>query len=481
MKRFNILALEEDDIQVDAGGDADVDTDSIIEQGQQAEVEVVSDIATLEEHMEAVTNALEVQQEISDQVAKNEEMLENVSQVTPESVAVAQEEFYKSLSKLGQIPSLINISRELAEPLPLTRLRLTVEDQKGIIGTIIEKIKAFLKAIKDFFVKIFQKLGIIRKSQEVRHENSIKRLDNNIKKLNNDSKESKSPFVKKENNFSIPLQEVPVIIDKFINALGGYIMVFNSWSDVFETLVGLDTKWLATSRLLPKDLPYEASFARAAKDHNKGILEVAKSNLERGVFDDRTLLERIRSGNKELMHKTNIFVNFNYIYCVIVTLNQYNASGISYDVHKIENRELFQEATKIKLNSSQDCLKELDKAIIFLKRGDAYKILNERKNKTLKFIDSDINKKLMDMKDKVEKYDNAVSSYYRYDQARDLVVTKKMSEDDKWILDVYSQLLKANKTFYSEYVKHCASNSELELLTRVYNVLSYIIEKYGTR
>lgn len=452
MKRFNILALEEDDIQVNAGGDADVDTDSIIEQGQQAEVEVVSDIATLEEHMEAVTDALEVQQEVSDQVAKNEEMLENVSQVTPESVAVAQEEFYKSLSKLGQIPSLINISRELAEPLPLTRLRLTVEDQKGIIGTIIEKIKAFLKAIKDFFVKIFQKLGLIRKAQEEKHNRATSRL---VKNLENFSLARKGEY------FTIPYEEQLDVLNNFVKALGGYILAFDNWGQIFKFVSGkID--------YIPKPdlLPYEFDLSSAAGSNDIKLLEAVKASIknEDVINTDQFIMEEVKKSylrRKKGKDRLRVLVNFKYIYSVLIQLDDSRPCGISYLFSKIENEEVFQTAAKISITARSDCLRELDDCLKYIGGLDN---LTKRKN----IIVSGIDKVIKESNETFKRTINLLD--------RDL---DKATE--KWQTDLIQQLLTATKNYEAEYAKHIAMNSELELLTRLYNVISSTLEKYGNK
>ena len=186
MKRFNIFNLEEEDISIDAGGDDSTATDADIEVGAKAEVEVVQDIAAVEDYIETLNDAIEVKYDLEDQVTKNEELIESGSVVTPDQVAVAQEAFYNSLSKLGPIANRINISRELSDPVPLSRLMITVEDQKGIIDKIIEKIKAFFKAIKDWFIKILQKIGIIK---EIR-DKKIRKIIDKVKKMDVDNLKS---------------------------------------------------------------------------------------------------------------------------------------------------------------------------------------------------------------------------------------------------------------------------------------------------
>ena len=60
MKRFNIFNLEEEDISIDAGGDDSTATDADIEVGAKAEVEVVQDIAAVEDYIETLNDAIEV-------------------------------------------------------------------------------------------------------------------------------------------------------------------------------------------------------------------------------------------------------------------------------------------------------------------------------------------------------------------------------------------------------------------------------------
>lgn len=183
--RFNIFNAEEFDVGTDLGGDAEVTAGDMIESETQAieteeEVaEVVSNIATTEE-------AEEVADELTEQVAEQEQVIEDAGdaskdvEVTEDTVAVAQEQFYITISKINCLKEYSEIkSRYSAESYstPLERLKLSTEGVKDFILALIERIKmAFLK-IKELIKKLYIRFLVMMTNVEKKAKALTKELE----------------------------------------------------------------------------------------------------------------------------------------------------------------------------------------------------------------------------------------------------------------------------------------------------------------
>lgn len=176
--RFNIFNAEEFDVGTDLGDDAEVTASDVVESEVQAieteeEVaEVVSDIATTEE-------AEEVADELTEQVTEQEQVIKD-AEVTEDTVAVAQEQFYITISKINCLKEYSEIkSRYSAESYstPLEKLKLSTEGVKDFVLALIERIKmAFLK-IKELIKKLYLRFIVMMTNVEKKAKALTKELE----------------------------------------------------------------------------------------------------------------------------------------------------------------------------------------------------------------------------------------------------------------------------------------------------------------
>ena len=169
--RFNIFAAEEfDDSVVDGQGQVSETPVADQIESENSAVEINNEISTFEEHCDEICNATEVADELQEQVDTQEEILEEKPEdVTEDTVAVAQEQFYITMSKIGSLQHYKTsgtISHEISAGTPTERLKLTCEGVKDFINTAWEKIKAFFNKIINWFKSILQKIGILKKDTE---------------------------------------------------------------------------------------------------------------------------------------------------------------------------------------------------------------------------------------------------------------------------------------------------------------------------
>lgn len=177
--RFNIFNAEEFDTGAELSGDAEVTVSDAVESETQA-IETEEEIAEVAEDIATTEEAEETADELQEQIEKNEKAIEN-NEVTEDTVAVAQERFYDSISNIRCLKEYSAIkSRYSAESYasPVEKLRLSTEGVKEFVVELIERIKlAFLK-IKELIKKLYVKFVVMMTNVEKKAKALIKELDN---------------------------------------------------------------------------------------------------------------------------------------------------------------------------------------------------------------------------------------------------------------------------------------------------------------
>ena len=183
--RFNIFNAEEFDDTLDVGGDAEVSATDSIEAETQA-IEMEEDVAEVEEVMASTEEAEEVADELTEQVEEQEKVIEETpEEVTEDTVALAQEAFFISISKIGALKDYKELRGSLgieSAGTPLEKLKLTCEGVWEFIKALIERIKiAFLKVgelIKKLYIKFLVFFTNLKKKAEALSK-SLKDVDGN--------------------------------------------------------------------------------------------------------------------------------------------------------------------------------------------------------------------------------------------------------------------------------------------------------------
>lgn len=177
--RFNIFNAEEFDTGAELSGDAEVTVSDAVESETQA-IETEEEIAEVAEDIATTEEAEETADELQEQIEENEKAIEN-NEVTEDTVAVAQERFYDSISNIRCLKEYSAIkSRYSAESYasPVEKLRLSTEGVKEFVVELIERIKlAFLK-IKELIKKLYVKFVVMMTNVEKKAKALIKELDN---------------------------------------------------------------------------------------------------------------------------------------------------------------------------------------------------------------------------------------------------------------------------------------------------------------
>lgn len=245
----SVFNVEEFDESVVEGAETTETTiaDNIVASNDN--VEINNEISSFEEQCEVFADANEVAGELQEQVEQQEEVIEEAPEsVTEDTVAVAQEQFYVTISKLGDLRNYSEdgrISRELSSGTPLERLKLSTEGVKEFIGKIIDKIIAFFKKIGSFFKNLWNK---IFNSVEVKKEKAnmtIKeisniavniqagmKVDEAIKNEIDESSKNRFGFIDDEKTLEKLLTKGSSILDDVINLMQDrtleYLEVSNS-------------------------------------------------------------------------------------------------------------------------------------------------------------------------------------------------------------------------------------------------------------
>lgn len=179
--RFNIFTAEEFDDTIDAGGDAEVSAVDAVESEAQA-VEMEEEVAEVQEVMASTEEAEEVVDELSDQVEEQEQVIEETpEEVTDDTVAVAQEQFYISISKIRCLKEYTDIKRGLSTEsanTPVEKLKLSCEGVIEFIKVLCERIKLAFMKVGELIKKLYVKFVVF-------FTNLTKKADALSKELNN--------------------------------------------------------------------------------------------------------------------------------------------------------------------------------------------------------------------------------------------------------------------------------------------------------
>lgn len=195
MKSIFNISLENDDVQSDLGGDADVSSNSVVDTIIESNVvsEVRQEESSIEQASEAIDNSIEVLGDLREQHSSTQDLLENKpEEVTDEVVAVAQEQFYITLNKLDNLTYYKgSISNELSANTPLEKLRLTHEGIGDMLSSVVNGIINAIKKIIDWIGNIIKNIinlftGNEKKAERIQED--AKRLEQ-IQRIN--SKTSK--------------------------------------------------------------------------------------------------------------------------------------------------------------------------------------------------------------------------------------------------------------------------------------------------
>lgn len=185
MKTIFNISLENDDVQSDLGGDADVSGNSVVDTIIESNVvsEVRQEESSIEQVSETIDNSIEVLGDLREQHSSTQDLLENnPEEVTDEVVAVAQEQFYITLNKLDNLTYYKgSISNELSANTPLEKLKLTHEGIGDMISSVVNGIINAIKKIIEWIRNLISKIGNIFKSKEKKAE-YIKTETENIMK-----------------------------------------------------------------------------------------------------------------------------------------------------------------------------------------------------------------------------------------------------------------------------------------------------------
>lgn len=177
--RFNIFNAEEFDTGVELSGDAEITVSDAVESETQA-IKTEEEVAEVAEDIATTEEAEETADELQEQIEENEKAIEN-NEVTEDTVAIAQEKFYDSISNIRCLKEYSVIkSKYSAESYasPVEKLRLSNEGVKEFVVELIERIKlAFLK-IKELIKKLYVKFVVMMTNVEKKAKALIKELDN---------------------------------------------------------------------------------------------------------------------------------------------------------------------------------------------------------------------------------------------------------------------------------------------------------------
>lgn len=177
----------------------DVETDEISEQiiATEDEVAMAEQVTKNEEISNEITNAVEVNDDMQEQVAVQEEVLENPETITPATVAVAAESFMACAKRLDRnfersdftslqqisVESFISKENNGQGLNPAMALSIVHEDMKSFGNKVVETIKKLfamlkegLKKVWEFIVNLFSNYSKIATKLQAR----IKEVNSNM-------------------------------------------------------------------------------------------------------------------------------------------------------------------------------------------------------------------------------------------------------------------------------------------------------------
>ena len=268
--RFNIFAAEEfDDSVVDGQGQVSETPVADQIESENSAVEINNEISTFEEHCDEVCSATEVADELQEQVDAQEEILEEKpEEVTEDTVAVAQEQFYITMSKIGSLQHYKTsgtISHEISAGTPTERLKLTCEGVKDFIEKVWEKIKAFFKKIVDWFKSILQKLGII-KNQAKKSSKDLKEEISDIAKKNNVSEQEVIATTVEYIEKNPQDEKVEKAMNLLVESIGCLNIAVPNFKDIINKFIPSDIVEKSYSQIVPfLEEGYSGNFLKSAK------------------------------------------------------------------------------------------------------------------------------------------------------------------------------------------------------------------------
>lgn len=411
--RFNILALEEfDDSQVD--GEVEQSSTPVADaiESENSAVELNNEVTTFEDHCEQQNEAIDTVTELQEQVDEQEEVLENnPEEVTDQTVEVAQEQFYITMNKitnLGYYGSAGTISHELSAGTSIERLKVSCEGIKDFISKVIDKIISFFKAIKDWFVKILQKIGLLKDNNK-----KIEETLNNLPDSKQVNKEKLEEEIEKEP-------------ESYNETFGFYGLNL----DYFKTFLN-GTFFANYSKLLKKIQESFKKYDELIADlRGKGtnVNEDYIVNIKNTLL--RALPETPQSDYKDIYDSfggnvINTLSRFEKSCIIEIKRNKTTVVGILKNAHKDDNKIKFT-IEKSVVESSMVVANKKIKNMIIQYVLDNKKIINDAfKNKANKAFDdakkegdklsenlAKLNKDFEDYKNYIEKQDNSNGKYH---------------------------------------------------------------------
>ena len=258
--RFNIFNAEEFDESVDLGGDAEVSATDSIEAETQA-VEMEQDVAEVEEVMASTEEAEQVADELTEQVEEQEKVLEETpEEVTEDTVAVAQEAFFISMSKIGALKDYKDMRGSLgleSASSPAEKLKLACEGVWDFIKALIARIKMAISKVKELIKKLYIKFLVFFTNLKKKAEALAKSL--------NSLEGSKTVTLNEEQ-----IDKVSKTFKCFIAA--GAIKSTKELNKVVDIVINSKTAALKISKLDLESKPVEDIFTKLAVTKNSNAI-----------------------------------------------------------------------------------------------------------------------------------------------------------------------------------------------------------------
>lgn len=248
--RFSIFNAEEfDDTLEDTSAAGETETVAEQIQAECDEAELDETTETVENVMASTEEAEEVVEELEEQKEDAEKAIEeNPEAVTDDTVAVAQEQFYITISRiagLAEYKKFSNIAHEISASTPMERLKLTCEGIGEFIMAIITKIRLAFSKIGELIKKLYVKISIVLTNVKRRADKLTNFLKNypeqfSVNKLSEDTVNSISKYlkcflaaglVKGVKDFNVVIDTIKkfnnIYINKFIKNVDSYVSTAN--------------------------------------------------------------------------------------------------------------------------------------------------------------------------------------------------------------------------------------------------------------
>lgn len=215
-KLFNI-SVEEDQVET---------TDKVTEVDTEEVVEVVNDQNELDHMVESTEEAFEVQEDLQEQVIKNEETLNNTEPVEETDIQASQESFAYAVGRLRLPKEYIKDNTFGFESSTNNneRLKISTEGIKEFLVKIWEGIKKMFKKIGDFFKMLWLRIKAIF-SDEAK---MLLEVEKGLRELEKD----KSLDDVQEQAYQTACEEVNHPIQKYDEVFGGVDKAQDYYEDV---------------------------------------------------------------------------------------------------------------------------------------------------------------------------------------------------------------------------------------------------------